>query len=506
MSPERKFKSDTLLNQRDVTAASAFDEDASEIRKTLVREVKAAENSKKRLVKTTILGGESTLFSRGKSKKPGSKIEFVQSIESPTTPKTNAANKQEYSPLPSFSPIDYRPQCHDANDADCPETTSMLKSYVEQWTKLPSDDDTYDDYDDTIDKGVQTILDMNCTDSTGSHDGPLPSSWENNVPSPAMAYENLAVEYGRLALLKQELDRNIQVRELDARAHGGFTEISERPNPQVAQYFSTTTSDRENDMGYSTPGLRESLEHVYGQLTFSKRQLECKMHMQNHDARNLYPLIPRASFPETTYDNALVIQEGVAGPDETPSREYVAFGEMAYRQRVAELGMVNILDRSTDDNGHPAINYKGQGGIEERLPAHRRVEKNNFAEHHPDHYYKNCDIANERSLSKVKTKKKRKRRVIETITRVIHEESEEEGSASTRGGGHGWNLKEHRPRTGSSEKHHRDDRQIVYRGKVPHAGPSNYRRERIFSLKREARKPRNPGRDYKAYGDSDSDS
>ncbi len=476
-----KFKSDALLNPRDAASASVFDEGADETAKIAVPKVKAAEKSKKRSLKTTIRGGESTLHSRGKSNEPATKIESIQSAESQTrsssqvTPKANGANKQQRSSLPSFSPIDYRPQNHDAIVADSPETTSMLKSYVEQWSKPPSDDNEYADHDATIDKGTQPILEMNL------HDGPLPSSWENNVHSPAMAYENLDVEYGRLALIKQDLERKMQVRELNARAHGGVTEISERPNPLVEQHFSTTMSDRMNDMGPSTPGVRDSLEHEYGQLTFFKRQLERKMQMQNHDARNLDPWMPRASFPETTNDNAVATWEGIAGRDETPSREDVAFGEMAYRRRMAELGtpMINFLVRPTDDGDYAATNYKDG--------------KN---------YYNNYDSAYARSPSKAKTKKRRKRRVVETITRVIHEESEEEGLASTGGGGHGWNLKDHRP---SSEKRHGDDRHTNYR-KDPDVEPSGYSMGRIFSPKKEARKPRNSGKDYNAYDESDSDS
>ena len=138
-------------------------------------------------------------------------------------PKTNAASKPKHSPLPSFSPIDYRPQNHDANDADCPETTSILKSYVKIRTKHPSDNkgdhqnefndaarvhdeqntkmeadssssvmsSSYEDdaviyHDDTIDKSSQPILDSN--------DEQFPSSWENIVPST----KDLNVEYGRL--------------------------------------------------------------------------------------------------------------------------------------------------------------------------------------------------------------------------------------------------------------------------------------------------------------------
>ena len=138
-------------------------------------------------------------------------------------PKTNAASKPKHSPLPSFSPIDYRPQNHDANDADCPKTTSILKSYVKIRTKHPSDNkgdhqnelndavrvdgerntkleadssssvmsSSYEDdaviyHDDTIDKSSQPILDSN--------DEQFPSSWENIVPST----KDLNVEYGRL--------------------------------------------------------------------------------------------------------------------------------------------------------------------------------------------------------------------------------------------------------------------------------------------------------------------
>ncbi len=150
-------------------------------------------------------------------------------------PKANGASKPQRSSLPSFSPMDYRPHNHYANVAYSPKTTSMLRlSYVKKWSKPPSDDDEYyADHDATIDKHTQPIPEINCTDGNGIHDGPLPSGWENNVHSPAMAYDNLDVKYGRLALIRQDLERRMQVRkELNARAHGGITEISKRTNPR----------------------------------------------------------------------------------------------------------------------------------------------------------------------------------------------------------------------------------------------------------------------------------
>ncbi|KAL3769750.1 hypothetical protein ACHAW5_003018 [Stephanodiscus triporus] len=528
MSPESKSQLDALSNLKDAASASIFGEGTDETTKYSVPQMKAAEPSKKRSVKTTTHGNELP-YSRGKSKKCTSKEEAVQSVESHTlsssqvTPKTNAANKPKHSPLPSFSPIDYRPQNHDTNDADCPETTSILKSYVEKWTKDPSDNkgdhqnelndavrvdgerntkmeadssssvmsSSYEDdsamyHDDTIDKSSQPILDSN--------DEQFSSSWENNVPSPETANKDLDVEYGRLAFIKEELERKMQVQKLDARAHGGVTEISERINPQVGQHFSAM-SDRKYDMVIS----RESLEHEYSQLTFFKRQLERKMEMQNYEARNLDPWMPRASFPEVRSalnDNVVAIRGGVTDRDEIPSREDVAFGKMVYQQRMEEQGMINMLNGPTSDDDDAAKKYKGRGGGEERLPSHSEVGRNYVAKHHPAYHYKNHDIAYERSPSKAKTKKRRKRRVVETITRVIHEESEEEGSAST---GHSQNLKVHRPRTGrssSSKKRYGDDCHTVYRGNVQNAEPFVRSRERI-SL---------PGRDYNACDESESDS
>jgi hypothetical protein len=183
-------------------------------------------------------------------------------------------------------------------------------------------------------------------------------------------------------------------------------------------------SDRKDD----TAGIRESVEHEYGQLTFFKRQLECNMQMQNLGVRNLDPWMPRA-----IYDDAVAIREGIAGRDEAPSREDVAFGEMVYQRQMAEMSMLDSQGRLTDDDDYAATNYKdkGNGGREEGFPSRGEVGKNDFAPHHPDQYSKSHDIAYKQSYSKAKTKKRRKRRVVETITRVIHEESEEEGSAST---------------------------------------------------------------------------
>jgi hypothetical protein len=90
--------------------------------------------------------------------------------------------------------------------------------------------------------------------------------------------------------------------------------------------------------------------------------------------------------------------------------------------------------------------------------------------------------------------------MVETITRVIHEESEEEGSASTGGGTHGTGH------SFSPRERHRDGHHTVYHGKVTEVQPSSRGRERIFLPKRGVHKLCNPGRDYNDYEESGSDS
>ena len=134
-------------------------------------------------------------------------------------------------------------------------------------------------------------------------------------------------------------------------------------------------SDRKDD----TAGIRESVEHEYGQLTFFKRQLECNMQMQNLGVRNLDPWMPRA-----IYDDAVAIREGIAGRDEAPSREDVAFGEMVYQRQMAEMSMLDSQGRLTDDDDYAATNYKdkGNGGREEGFPTRGEVKLGRMTSHH----------------------------------------------------------------------------------------------------------------------------
>ncbi|KAL3806484.1 hypothetical protein ACHAXA_001839 [Cyclostephanos tholiformis] len=488
MSPEGKTKLDALLNLTDATDYLVFDEDADEITTSAVPEVKAAGHTKKRVVATTAHAGESTSNLTDKTEKRTPNEEVVRSVgfksrsSSQVTPKANAANKSKHSPIPSFSPIDYRPLNHHANGAECPETSSMLKSYVEKWTKPSSDDN--DDY--LTESNDQSRFEDRKHSSIVADS----SDERDNVPSPSAANEDLDVEYGRLALLKQELERKIQERALDVtRAHGGVAEASERLNPLLGQQFSTM-NDRKDGMAPSTTGTREGLEHEYGQLTFFKRQLERKLQMQSFDAKASSP-----DVKSVTNDDVMAIRrEGITRHDETPTREDVEFGEMVYQQRMAELKRFDLQGSSTDDDGYAATKYDGNGGRENSLPSHRGVRTRGVAKYRPDHFDENHDTAYDRSFSNTKTKKRRKRRVVETITRVIHEESEEEGSASTGGDRHETG------RSFSLRDRHGDDRHTGYRE------PSNHRRGRFFSPKMEAHELRNPGRDYNAYDESGSDS
>jgi hypothetical protein len=506
MSPEGKAKLDALSNLGNAaTDSSVFDEDVDEITNPAVPNMKAAGQTKKRMVTTTVQGGESKSYSPDKSKNRTSKEEgVVRSVHSQicslsqVMPKANAGDESKHSPI-SFSPIDYRPQNQHANVAECPETASMLKSYVESWTE-PSSDDNVDYSNESNDPGgvddrkhSKTEADSSSSDMSTSY------AYEKDfLPSPSTASDKLDVEYGRLALLKQELELKLRGRALDgASVHDGIVaDAPERPSPPLEQQLSTT-SNRKDGITPSTTGIREDLEHEYGRLTLFKRQLERKMQMQNFDS--IDRRAPFSEFKSVTNHNVVAVRgEEVTRHDEAPSREDVEFGEMVYNQRMAELSRFDVQRRPID--GHGTTQYRGNGGRRGSSPSRHEVGKYGVAKYHTDHDDDNHDTAYGRSYSKTKTKKRRKRRVVETITRVIHEESEEEGSASTGGGRHGTG------RSFSPRGRHRDGHHTVYRGKVTVVQPSSRGRERIFLPKSEAHELHNPGRDYNDYEESGSDS
>jgi hypothetical protein len=504
MSPEGKIKVDALSNLGDATDSSVFDDYADEITNTAAPEVKATGHARKRVIATTVHGGESKTYPPDESKNRTSKGGgVVLSVDgkigslSQVTPKGNAGDESKHSPLPSFSPIDYRPQNQHANVAECPETVSMLKSYVESWTEPSSDDNVdYSNESNTPDPGLVDDRKRSKmeTDSLSSDVSTSFAYEKDTLPSPSTASDKLDVEYGRLALLKQELELKLRGQALDRmRVHNGVVaEASERLSYPQEQQLSTM-SNHNDVMAPANTGIREGLEHEYGRLTLFKRQLERKMQMQNFDSIDRGASLPEVMTP--TNNNAVGIrQEGTTGHDEAPSREDVEFGEMVYQQRMAELSRFDLQGRLIE--GHGTTQYRGDGGRRVDSTSHREVGKYGVAKYHSDHH----DTAYERSYSKEKTKKRRKRRVVETITRVIHEESEEEGSASTGGGRHGT------VRSFSPRERHRGGHRTIFRGKVTEVEPLSNGWERVYSPKREAHKLRNLGRDYNAYEESGSDS
>jgi len=116
----------------------------------------------------------------------------------------------------------------------------------------------------------------------------------------------------------------------------------------------------------------------------------------------------------------------------------VEFGEMVFQQAMAERCISESKnDIHCEEEGAGNCKQKRQleGGIQGCLRAppdrgNKQIRGENYREHSSKGRYVDRGNISPMRLA-FKRKKKRKRRVVETITRVIHEESEEEGSIFT---------------------------------------------------------------------------
>jgi hypothetical protein len=155
--------------------------------------------------------------------------------------------------------------------------------------------------------------------------------------------------------------------------------------------------------GMSPPSENKTLEREYGRLALKKQEIERKMEIYKSDAEKINPWGSTAVVSKDNYVDAtdgLLFAQSSQGQSEefdshphryarvrnkeypkageVPSRAEVEFGELVYQRNLTNRRMAQLKDE------------------------------------YPKRF---------------KPKKKRRRRVVETITRVIHEESEDDGSS-----------------------------------------------------------------------------
>lgn len=219
--------------------------------------------------------------------------------------------------------------------------------------------------------------------------------------------------------------------------------------------------------------MNSNLELEYGKLAFTKKELEHKMRMQKMDAEKANPwtsshstfmgmAVATAAAPTVNVAKGGNLLEAetsnhLQNYEKGPSREDVAFGEMAYQRMMAEHRVTQLMG-----GGHREMVGRDQGKSPYRGSSQRGED--NSRGYNPE-YLDNRRDSSMHASSKRKPKKKRKRRVVETITRVIHEESEEEGSSST-GGGRLFEPQRKRGLTG-----HRNDAKKSYYGRKNNFSP-----------------------------------
>ena len=156
----------------------------------------------------------------------------------------------------------------------------------------------------------------------------------------------------------------------------------------------------------SPPSENKSLEREYGRLALKKQEIERKMKIYKSDAEKINPW---ASARGTNMDTS-----GSLLPAQLPPAGGEAVGKRYYRD-------------GTDGNDYPLTRYSA--GV---LPSREEVEFGELV------YQRNLADRRMAELKddypkRSKPKKKRRRRVVETITRVIHEESEDDGSSISDG-------------------------------------------------------------------------
>ena len=403
--------------------------------------------------------------------------------------KNPVSDKNNSSPQISYSPLDYRLPSNIDNTKNNKsiqddDDNQMLETYVDQWTKpSPTDGNkkeeevnNYDDLDDPSSSVISTS-----SNSTNEEEGEggeeyksmdkvkklslpkqqqlIPSKAKQSdinrrdtsqhVLSPPISLKldpQLELEYGKLAFMKKELEHKMKMHQNLGKSTADSSSIVNKTKPLFTLGDSgSTTTDVKPGEG------NDSLELEYGKLAFMKQELEHKMKLHKMDAERVHPLSLTTTYhhPSSTaaannggikYDESAQTQSVVTRRrddenDTIPSRQDVAFGEMAYQRMVEKQKLMtphHYLEGGYDNDVATKYKERQYGG---RHPSsHHREGRNtddDYSSVEYDHEYHN-----DRPKKSKKKKKKRKRRMVETITRVIHEESEEEEGSSSTGNHH----------------------------------------------------------------------
>lgn len=382
-------------------------------------------------------------------------------------------------------------------------------------------DDECGDFDAEVHSTDGPAFESNKFDghSLGCNDGedrlPLRQSWENNIQS-SLPQTNtkaqLEVEYGKLAVLMQELEHKKQLQRSmdvnDVETNVSSSTCDSVPLPSLPGQISRNTTTGEGD----AETIQKELQVEYGRLAFLNNELKRKMEMMNTTTGVMDPgnyhigsALPQFTAPNQT--NAMIAQSSSQGGQSVKESLALEYGQLAFLQHELDRKMqlqkmdsmqvdpiINNLTVRGDEKGssfkpeqhllsgvsssrdddvafgemvynermaQTADSFKDRRGDKvvnfherharrrrERYPLQREVMDYDDDHHGHDNEYRKVGRM-QPSSGGSKRKKKRKRRVVETITRVIHEESEEEGSSST-GGRHSLNNHYHSPR-----KYHR---------------------------------------------------
>jgi len=427
------------------------------------------------------------------------------------TPKTNRANAilhHRRSSEDSYSPLEHRPD-NSVNDNSKflknVATTPMLKSYVEQSTK-PSPENNHDSSKNIYDRCDANVGEKKggelFVNSPNKSDDPSSSS----VISTSSNSENH--EEGK----ECGSDTIVKSKQL-------FTKASDAGDGDITHDGGRGCSG--NSMSPSK--INEHLEVEYGRLAFLKLDLERKMQMEKTDAEKIRPWMynsPITGMGAMVSSNNMMTDGGKENNDSMichsgksgnnndvarefpPSREAVAFGEMAYQRIMAEQSSAKSWNggrREEKEESAASTDVTNHERKRQRAPkypgiGHKREERGKELNHlERDEYLgrgNNSRSTFRPSTKPIPKKKKRKRRVVETITRVIHEESEEEGSTSI--GDEGRQSRayfESPPKENQfvrSRKYHGYDNDRNHVANESYAGRSGISRKRIYPPDREA--------------------
>ena len=341
--------------------------------------------------------------------------------------------------------------------------------------------------------------------------------------SPQLDKNNmLELEYGRLAFIKQELERKMKMHKDDA----------EKMKPLIVsrEAVGTPHSFMSSDAASPSPSaatssLRTSVTNI-GLLT---------------------PTVAKRSGDDQRAQGS----GGKSMASEASFEDDVKYGELVYQRTLAERRMAEMEDGVSDDlkseypTPPPKVRFgwkeydddgsrehDGQGEFRSRYfnedfscrsPVKNREPRGGNGHsaryNHRDDYLGGNDVDTRRiqvrTRSSPRKKKRKRRRVVETITRVVHEESEEEGSSSRsslderyarRDGGHRYEYYDpsERRRYADYGQSHRE-RRAEYDGRVDGGsrsvsdwdGSENDYHSSVYHRKQDfdspmARKPRGP--------------